>query len=87
MELDQINVHVQVAMVSRYLMQLHQGHLKAIFHVFAYLQKYKQSKLVFHDRCVSWGNKLQGADWRDFYFDANKPIPPNFPDPCGKCRQ
>ena len=36
-ELGRIDIHVQVAMLSSYLAQLHQGHLEAVFHIFAYL--------------------------------------------------
>ena len=39
-ELGRIDIHVQVAMLSSYLVQLHQGHLEAVFHIFAYLRKY-----------------------------------------------
>ena len=44
-ELGWIDIHVQVAMLSSYLAQLHQGHLEAVFHIFAYFQKFKRSKL------------------------------------------
>ena len=53
-ELGQIDIHVQVAMLSRYLAQPRQGHLEAVFHIFAYLWKYKRSKVVFDDTCVNW---------------------------------
>ena len=73
-----------VAMLSSYLAQPRQGHLEAVFHIFAYLRKYKRSKVVFDDTCVSWGNKFQAVDWKDFYPEASEPIPPNVPEPRGK---
>ena len=80
-------MHVHVAMLFSYLEQLHQGHLEAVFHIFAYLRKYKRSKVVFDDTCVNWGNKFQAVDWKDFYPEASEPIPPNVPEPCSKCLQ
>ena len=65
-------------------MQLHQGHLEAVFHIFAFLWKYKRSKIVFDDTCVNWGNKFQAVDWKDFYPEASEPIPSNVPQPRGK---
>ena len=87
MELGWIDIHVQVAMLSSYLVQLHQGHLEAVFHIFAYLWKYKRSTVVFDDTCKNWGNKFQAVDWKDFYPEASEWIPPNVPEPCGKCVQ
>ena len=44
-ELGQIDMHVQVAMLSSYLAQPRQGHLEAVFHIFAYLRKTRGQKL------------------------------------------
>ena len=52
-ELGRIDIHVQVAILSSYLAQPHQGHLEAVFHIFAFLRKYKRSKVVFDDTCVN----------------------------------
>ena len=32
-------------------------------------------------------NKFQVVDWKDVYPDANEAIPPNVPEPRGKCLQ
>ena len=53
-ELGRIDIHVHVAMLSIYLAQLRKGHLEAVFHIFAYLRKYKRSKVVFDNTCVNW---------------------------------
>ena len=53
-ELGWIDKHVQVAMLPSYLAQLHQGHLEVVFHIFANLQKYKRSKVVFDNTCMTW---------------------------------
>ena len=34
---------------------------------------------------LDWENKFQAVDWRDFYPEANQLIPPNVPEPHGKC--
>ena len=74
-------------MLSSYQLQLCQGHLEAVFHIFAYLWKNKRSKVVFDNTCMNWGNKFQAVDWRDFYLEASELIPPNVLEPCGKCVQ
>ena len=88
-KLGWIDIHVQVAMLSSYLAQPCPGHLEAVFHVFAYLQKYKRSKVVFDNTCKNCcgENKFQAVDWKDFYLEANELIPPNVPESCGKCVQ
>ena len=58
-ELGQIDIHVQITMLSRYLGQLHQGHLEAVLHIFAYLQKYKRSKVVFDNACMTRGTNFR----------------------------
>ena len=88
-ELGWIDIHVQVAMLSSYVAQPHQGHLEAVFHIFAYLRKYKRSKVVFDNTCMNCcgGNKFQVVDWKDFYPEASEPIPPNVPELHVKCVQ
>ena len=61
LELGWIDIHVQVAMLSIYLAQPHQGHLEAVFHIFAYLRKYKRSKVVFDNTCM---NLTGGTNFR-----------------------
>ena len=36
-------------------------------------------------RELGWENKFQAVDWKDFYPEASEPIPPNVPEPRGKC--
>ena len=36
---------------------------------------------------MNWRNKFQAVDWKDFYPEASELIPPNVPEPCGKCVQ
>ena len=52
-ELGRIDIHVQAAMQSIYLAQPRQGQMEAVFHIFANLQKYRQSKRVYDDTCVN----------------------------------
>ena len=86
-ELGWIDIHVQVAMLSSYLAQLHQGHLDAVFQICVHSQKYKWSKLVFDEMCMNWGSKSQAVDWTDFYPDSSEPIPPMVQEPLGKGMQ
>jgi hypothetical protein len=87
-ELGRIDIHVQVAQLSQYLAQPREGHLDAVFHIFAYLKKYSRSKLVLDSSCVQHlENRFQPVDWTDFYPNAAEPIPSNAPEPRGNLAQ
>ena len=58
-ELGWIDIHVQVAMLSSYLAQPRQGHLEAVLHILTYLQKYKRSKVVYDNTCVTGGTSFR----------------------------
>ena len=51
------------------------------------LAEIQEVKVVFDNMCVNWRNKFQVVDWKDFYPEANELIPPNDPEPHGKCVQ
>ena len=53
------------------------------------LAEIQEVKVVFDNMCMNCcgGNKFQAVDWKDFYLEASEPIPPNVPEPCGKCVQ
>ncbi len=70
-------MHVQVALLSQYLANPREGHLDAVFHVFAYLKKYSRSKLVFDNKPIDVKDGHNPVDWKPFYPDAQEPLTPN----------
>jgi hypothetical protein len=59
------------------------GHLKAVIHIFSFLQHHPRCRLVFDDSYVQLDDGLN-HNWREFYPDAVEHIPPNAPQPRGK---
>eukprot|EP00978_Attheya_sp_CCMP212_P014980 scaffold38463_cov27-Attheya_sp.AAC.2 len=83
-ELGRIDIHVKVALLSLHLAMPRKGHLDQVFHIFAYLKKYKLSKCVFDASTIpSFGDIFKPVEWDEFYPDAKEDIPHNMPDPCG----
>jgi hypothetical protein len=80
-ELGRIDIHVAVAMLSRYLVQPRLGHLEQVFHIFAYLKKHlEKSTMVFDDKIPTINQAgFKECDWKDFYQDAQEAIPLNAP--------
>jgi hypothetical protein len=72
-------------MLSSFLAMPREGHLTAVFNVFAYLKSHNRSRLVFDDTYAVINNQFkENVDWTDFYGDVKEPIPPNAPQPRGK---
>lgn len=46
-ELGRIDIHIFVAYMLRYLASPRRGHLKQVYHIFAYLKHYERSKMVY----------------------------------------
>ena len=84
LELGRIDVYVDVACLSHYLVNLRQGHLEAVYHIYAYLKRHERCAMIFDNQIL---NFLQADfttfDWLDFYGDITKAIPSNAPKPRG----
>jgi hypothetical protein len=48
-ELGRIDILVEVSMLSLHNAMPREGHLEAVYHIFAYLKKHENSTLVFND--------------------------------------
>ena len=56
-----------------------------VFHVFAYLEKKHNSRLVFDPTYPDIDmQQFKECDWKDFYGDVKEAVPPNAPVPRGK---
>ncbi len=84
-ELGRIDIHVQVAMLSSYTVQLRVGHLDAVFCIFAYLKANDRSKIVFDPTLPTIDERrFTKYSWEDFYRGVKEAIPPNMPQSRGK---
>jgi hypothetical protein len=73
-------------MLEAYTAAPRQGHLNALFHIYAYLNKHSRSRIVFDDSYVRIDDELN-LDWNSFYPDAKEEIPDNLPEARGKAVQ
>jgi hypothetical protein len=84
-ELGRIDIHVQVAALSKYLANPRIGHLEMALHIFSYLKGHDRSKLVFDpEELVMTIPPSKNHDWSDFYPNAKEDLPPSMPEPRGK---
>jgi hypothetical protein len=83
-ELGRLDIYVQVAMLSSYLVQPRQGHMEAVYYLYGYLKSHDRSAMVFDDNYINWVDEdFPEQDWSDFYKDAIEDVPLNAPAPRG----
>jgi hypothetical protein len=75
-ELGRIDIITEVSMLSTYLCLPREGHLEAVFHVFAYLGLHHNARVVFDPRypAVDMGTFIK-TDWKSMYGDVKDMIP------------
>jgi len=84
-ELRHVDIIVKVGLLAHFQACPCEGHLEQLFHVFAYLNKYDHSRLVFDwTEPVLDETKFMECDWKEHYPDAKEPIPMNAPEPRGQ---
>jgi hypothetical protein len=72
-------------MLSTYLCLPREGHLEAVFHVFAYLGLHHNARVVFDPTypAVGMGTFVK-PDWKSMYGDVKEMTPSDAPIPRGK---
>jgi hypothetical protein len=85
-KLGRVDIVTEVSELASYLALPRQGHLlEAIFHVFNYLEKKHNARIVFDPSYPTVDMSLfKESDWRAFYGDVKEAIPLNAPPPRGK---
>jgi hypothetical protein len=86
-ELGRLDIYLEVSLLSHYLASPRQGHLEAIYHVFAYIKKSNKSSLVLDPKSIlldvrSFADTPIDA-WREFYGDVAEELPADMPAPRG----
>ena len=83
-ELGRVDIITEVSMLASHLALPREGHLEAVYHIFAYLEKKHNSRVVFDPSYPLIDlSKFKECDWKAFYGDAIEAIPPNAPKPRG----
>ena len=77
----------EVSVLSLHLALPRQGHMEMVYHVFAYLNKHENSKIVFNLMTVELVNPnvFKKVHWSDIYDveDIKEELPPRMPKPQG----
>jgi hypothetical protein len=75
-ELGHIDIITGVSILSTYLFFSREGHLEAVFHVFAYLGRHHNARVVFDPTypTVDMGTFIK-TDWKSIYGDVKEMIP------------
>ena len=87
-ELGQVDICLEVSLMSSCLALPREGHLKQLLHIFAYLKKYHNAEIVF-DPTDPYINEsdFERKDWTSSEFghacDDGEVLPPNMPQPRG----
>jgi hypothetical protein len=84
-ELGRIDIITEVSMLSTHLCLPCEGHLEAVFHVFAYLGIHHNARVVFDPTypSVDMGTFIK-TDWKSMYGDVKEMIHSDAPASCGK---
>jgi hypothetical protein len=84
-ELTRVDLTQLVALMSRYRSAPREGHMDAVLRIFGYIKSHDRSRLVLDWQYRDWSNTnwSEGADWKEFYPDAEEALPPGAPEPLG----
>ena len=90
-ELGRIDIQTEVSCLSQHLCAPREGHMKAAYQIFRYLQKNLTKNpgriafdpLLEHDDEGIFGGPLNKEEWADFYPDACEVMPREMLEPLG----
>ncbi len=87
-ELGWIDIIMEVSTLLSHLELPWQGHLDALFHLIAYLEKKHNAWIVNDPIYPNIDLRVfKQCDWKQFYGEVKEAIPPNAPLPRGKDHQ
>ena len=86
-ELGQVDVCLEVSMMSSHLALPREGHLEQVLHIFAYLKKYHNTELVYDPSDPFMDeNDFERRDWASSefgYMEGEKEFSAKIPEPRG----
>lgn len=84
-ELGRVDVLLEVSLLSSHLAQPREGHLEAVYNIFAYLNKQVHPPIVLDNKVIHMNESaFVKSNWKEsIYGDVEEEIPPNAPRPLG----
>ena len=83
-ELGRLDIQLEVSLMSQYQASPREGHLEALYLIFAYLSRHPMKRVVFDPKLPDVDeSSFSQADWADFYGDVEEEDPPHMPEPLG----
>jgi hypothetical protein len=84
-ELGRVDILLEVSLLLSYLCQPREGHLEAVYNIFAYLEKHVEAAMAFDDKPpMIIEDAFHRTDWsKSVYGDVEEEIPINCPEPRG----
>ena len=85
-ELGRLDIFHEIALLSQYQASPREGHLEALYHVFAYLKKHPDMGRLAYDPKMPEIDEtvfVSNADWKEFYGDVEEEMPRRAPEPRG----
>ena len=84
-EIGRTDIITEVSTLSSFSANPRQGHLEAVFHIYAYMRGRHNSCMIFDPSYPEVEKEdFKECDWKTFYGDVKEAIPPNAPPPRGK---
>lgn len=84
-ELGRVDMITEVSMLASHMALPREGHLDAVFHVFAHLKNRHNARLVLDPTYPEIDTSIyQYHDWESTYGKLTEPIPSDMPTPLGK---
>jgi hypothetical protein len=84
--MGRLDITTEVSMLAAHMAMPREGHMTAVYRVFAYLKRKHNARLIYDSAYPSIDQNLfkHGEEWATFYGDVTEAIPPNAPEPRGK---
>ena len=83
-ELGRLDIQLEVSLMSQYQASPREGHLEALYLIFAYLQRHPMKRIAFDPNLPDIDESaFIPGDWTDFYGDVVEEDPPHMPEPLG----
>ena len=84
-ELGRVDIITETSVLASHMALPREGHLDAALHVFGYLSRKTNARMVFDPSYPDIDqSKFHSHDWGRFYGDVKEAIPENAPEPLGK---
>ena len=84
-KIGRVDIITEVLTLASQMSMPREGHMDAVFHVFAYLKARHNSRMVFDPTYPSIDKtNIQDHEWKRLYGDVEEAIPSNCPKPLGR---